>query len=186
MFVTVIKVHRSKYRCGIQLLHLPPSLLQNPAPSIMDDDLTFGTSVWAASEPLNTKSGINPPASSFNDTTVDDFDDFGAPDESSEICLKDDDFGDFGDADVGLSMAFSEVVDFEEDLRLPGPSSQNWRPLQLDPFPSRTSLVKELNETLGPLWNYEDISMVTTDEAIREVEGVSQILISQSRCVSWK
>jgi hypothetical protein len=152
----------------------------------MDDDLTFGASVWAASETLYPNSGINPPAPNFKDTTFDDFDDFGVPDESSGTGLKDDDFGDFGDADVGLSMAFSEAVDFEEGLRIPGPSSQNWRPLQLDPFPSRPSLVQELNETLGPLWNYEDISMVTTDEAIREVEGASQILISQSRCVSCK
>jgi hypothetical protein len=154
----------------------------------MDDDLTFGTSVWAASEPLNTNSIIrsDPPPPNFDDTISEDFDDFGALDEAPGTDLKEDDFGDFGDADVGLTLAFSEAVGFEEDMRIPGPSSQSWRPLQLDPFPSRPSLEKELNETLGPLWNYEDISVVTTDEAIREVEGSAQILISQSRCVSCK
>lgn len=154
----------------------------------MDDDLTFGASVWAASEPLNTnpiiKSDPLPPK--FDDNIFEDFDDFGTLDEAPGTDLKDDDFGDFGDADVGLTPAFSEAVGFEEDLRIPGSSSQNWRPLQLDPFPSRPSLENELSETLGPLWNYEDISVVTTDEAIREVEGSAQILISQSRCVSCR
>jgi hypothetical protein len=151
----------------------------------MDDDLTFGASVWAASEPLNVNSIIksDPVPPSFD---TDDFDDFGTLDEASGTDLKDDDFGDFGDADVGSTLAFSEAVGFEEDSRIPGPSSQNWRPLQLDPFPSRHSLEQELNETLGPLWNYEDIFVVTTDEAIREVEGSAQILISQSRYISCK
>lgn len=148
----------------------------------MDDDLTFGASVWAASEPLNASSIIksDPAPPNFD---ADDFDDFGALDEVPGTDLKDDDFGDFGDADVGSTLAFSEAVGFEEDSRIPGPSSQNWRPLQLDPFPSRHNLEQELNETLGPLWNYEDISVVTTDEAIREVEGSAQILISQSRYI---
>jgi len=153
----------------------------------MDDDMTFGASVWAASEPLNANSIFkSDPPLNFDDTISDDFDDFGALDEIPGTDLKDDDFGDFGDADIGLTLAFGEAGGFEEDLRIPGPSSQNWRPLQLDPFPSRSSLEKELSETLGPIWNCEDISVVTTDEAIREVEGSAQILISQSRCVACK
>lgn len=158
----------------------------------MDDDLTFGASVWAASEPLNTNSIIKSDQPlNFDGAIADDFDDFGALDEAPGTDLKDDDFGDFGDADdfgdaEGSSLAFGEAVAFEEDFRIPGPSSQSWRPLQLDPFPSRPSLEQELNETLGPLWNCEDISLVTTDEAIREVEGPAQILVSQSSREMYK
>jgi hypothetical protein len=39
-----------------------------------------------------------------------------------------------------------------------------------------------VNETLGPIWSPEDIADVTTDDPIREAEGLAQILITQSRC----
>jgi hypothetical protein len=146
----------------------------------MDDDLTFSASVWAASTPIDITSkswAITPPKL---DETSDDFDDFGPPDESSLEVIEDDDFGDFGDfgeAHEGEPLT-SEGVNFGQ-LPLPGPS--HWRPLQLDPFPSRPSLENEINETLAPIWQYEDISDVTTDENIREAEGISQILLMPER-----
>ncbi|KAF8165500.1 hypothetical protein B0H34DRAFT_689394 [Crassisporium funariophilum] len=154
----------------------------------MDDDLTFGASVWGATEPSAVASTSKPPASlslpTFEDTTFDDFDDFGAPGESAQEDAGDDDFGDFGDfgeADAGSSIAFGEGASFVEDDRIPGPSSlPHWRALQLDPFPSRPSLESEINDILAPLWRYEDISQVTTDEGIREVEGAAQILVTPS------
>jgi hypothetical protein len=143
----------------------------------MDDDLTFSASVWAASTPLDIASAswaTSPPKPD------DDFDDLVSPDESNLEAIDDDDFGDFGDfgeAHEGESLAL-EDVNFGQ-LPLPGPS--HWRPLQLDPFPSRSSLENEINETLVPIWQYEDISDVTTDENIREVEGISQILLTPDR-----
>lgn len=147
----------------------------------MDDDLTFGASVWAASTPLDivsTSWATSPPKP---DATLDDFDDFGPPDESNLETIDDDDFGDFGDfgeAHEGESLALEEDLNFGQHP-LPGPS--HWRPLQLDPFPSRSSLENEINETLVPIWQYEDISDVTTDENIREAEGISQILLTPDR-----
>lgn len=144
----------------------------------MDDDLTFNASVWAESTPVeiaSTSKGTSSPSLEYE--TPDDFDDFGPPDESDKEAIEDDDFGDFGDfgeanADESLVL---EDVNFEQ-LPLPGPS--NWRPLQLDPFPSRSSLENEINETLVPIWQYENISDVTTDEQIREAEGIAQILLT--------
>jgi len=155
----------------------------------MDDDLTFGASVWAASEPLETAPSFKSElsiggVSKFDGATFDDFDDFEA---SGNNDLKDDDFGDFDDfaeADAGSSSAFGDAVGFEE--RIAGPSSQVWRPLQLDPFPSRSSLENEINETLAPVWNYEDIDDVTTDESIREAEATSQILLTASSREMYK
>ena len=148
----------------------------------MDDDLTFSASVWASSTPAEIAPASRAkPSPDLEYSTPDDFDDFGAPDESNGDTIEDDDFGDFGDfgeAHIGESLALEEGVIFEE-LPLPGPS--HWRPLQLDPFPSQSSLENEINETLVPIWQHEDISDVTTDEDIREAEGISQILLTPDR-----
>lgn len=146
----------------------------------MDDDLTFSASVWAASTPLGVASTLwtTPPKL---DATPDDFDDFGPPNDSDREAIEDDDFGDFGDfgeALEGESLTLENGVNFGQ-LPLPGPS--HWRPLQLNPFPSRSSLENEISETLAPIWQYEDISEVTTDEDIREAEGISQILLTPDR-----
>ncbi|KAF5321303.1 hypothetical protein D9619_000652 [Psilocybe cf. subviscida] len=159
----------------------------------MDDDLTFGASVWGEPEPVSA-----PPIASkaapavvdeFEATAFDDFDDFGEPEAAAADGAKDDDdfgdFGDFGEADPSSSMAFGDSVTFDE-ASIAGPSSQNWRPLLLDPFPSRPSLEAELEDTLGPVWNYEDIAAVTTDEPIREAEGVAQILTTPSSRQMYK
>jgi hypothetical protein len=143
----------------------------------MDDDLTFSASVWAASSPLDIAStswATSPPEL---DSTPDDL---GPPDESNLETIEDDDFGDFGDfgeAHEGEPLAL-EDVNFGQ---LPPPGPSHWRPLQLNPFPSRSSLENEINETLVPIWQYEDISDVTTDENIREAEGISQILLTPER-----
>ena len=148
----------------------------------MDDDLTFSASVWAASTPLDIVSTSRATSShNFEYATPNDFDDFGPPDESNREAVDDDDFGDFGDFDEaheGESLAMEEGVNFEQ-LSLPGPS--HWHPVQLDPFPSRSSLENEINGILEPIWQYEDISDVTTDENIREAEGISQILLTPNR-----
>ncbi|KAF9534748.1 hypothetical protein CPB83DRAFT_802934 [Crepidotus variabilis] len=150
----------------------------------MDDDLTFGASVWATNEApaAPTPKAAATTVSAFDDVGFDDFDDeFGAPTEANEGDLKDDDdFGDFGDFGEVDAPAFTNEAQTFDDFRIPGPSSQNWRPLVLDPFPSRSSLEQELDETLGPIWDHEDLGSVTTDDPIREVEGAAQILITPS------
>lgn len=156
----------------------------------MDDDLVFGASVWGANAPEEQPNGtFKPeaslkPASELEDNSFDDFDDFGPPEDTSTVNLKDDDFGDFGDFGEADAVSSVNLGDdgFEEDSwRVAGPSSNIWRPLQLDPFPSRSSLEREIDETLAPIWNNEDIANVTADQGIREAEGVAQIIITQSR-----
>jgi hypothetical protein len=159
----------------------------------MDDDLTFGTSVWATSEAVTADNSLlqptnNPhsvvgvftlPKSTFDD----DFSDFGPSADAQDIPT-DDDFGDFG--------GFGEVIELDDapatslaqadDFRIAGSSSHSWRPLSLNPIPSQSGLESMINETLSPIWSHEDITDVTTDDPIREVEGLAQILTTPSRC----
>ena len=152
----------------------------------MDDDLTFGASVWATSEPITSKQPLaaKPEQEVGFDDEFDDFDDFGAPADTTQGDIDDDndfgDFGDFGEAELGSTQTFAEHSGFDDD-RIAGPSSQIWQPLRLDPFPSRSTLESTIDETWGSIWNYEDIADVTTDDPIREAEGIAQILITPSR-----
>jgi len=159
----------------------------------MDDDLTFGTSVWATSEPITSgqdvmKSQVVSSFAQLDDSQLafgDEFDNFETPAEVLQDGLNDNDdfgdFGDFGEAQTSSSATSTGPAAFD-DFRIAGLSTQDWSPLVLDPFPSRSSLERQIDDILGPLWNYEDIADVTTDEPIREAEGISQILITPSRC----
>jgi len=158
----------------------------------MDDDLTFGASVWATSDPVTVPSTTVNPHSFVGNAVFtqpkppfdDDFADFRTSTEAQDIPTEDDDFGDFGD--------FGEVVELDDspttspiqvdDFRIAGPSSHSWQPLSLNPIPSRSALESMINETLGPIWSPEDITDVTTDDPIREAEGLAQILLTPSRC----
>lgn len=159
----------------------------------MDDDITWGSSVWASSDPVvldpsSTKPRppsiqVPPPPTPFDDGAgFDDFDDFGVPAEAAQDgTLKDDEFGDFEDFEEGTVQPVSSFPDVDS-FATAGPSSQrSWQPLQVDPLPPRQELRDEINDILGPIWKGEDISRITTDDPMREVEGVSQILITSSR-----
>jgi len=152
----------------------------------MDDDLTFGASVWATSEPITSKQPLVAAKPEQEAKFDDEFDDFGTPADTTQGDINDDndfgDFGDFGEAEPGSLQTFAEHSGFD-DVRIAGPSSQIWQPLRLDPFPSRSTLESAIDETWGPIWNYEDIADVTTDDPIREAEGIAQILITPSRWV---
>lgn len=164
----------------------------------MEEDLTWGSSVWAAdsgpsitattTKPRPPSIEVPPPPTPFDQGTAgfDDFDDFSAPTETTEegATVADDDFGDFEDfedGDVQPASAFGDVHSFNEA----GPSTfaafeQPWQPLQLDPLPSRQELRGEVDDLLAPLWQGEDIAAITTDDPMRDVEGIGQILITPS------
>lgn len=177
---------------------------------MMDDDFTFGASVWGTSnDPTHLAnittsfSSLEPPAPSPapSQDQLDDYDDFHTPPQTqnSSIAQEDDfgDFGDFGDAE-GLEGGrdFEREADFGQDADfgdfaedasfheepIPGSSQTPWVPLRLTPLPSRTELEKQINYILDPIWT-RDISLLTTDEDIRQVEGVSQILVTPERFV---
>ncbi|TFK43689.1 hypothetical protein BDQ12DRAFT_731680 [Crucibulum laeve] len=153
----------------------------------MDDDITFGASVWGASEDIDVLR-ISEQSTTLNSTpsesttqfedAFDDFEEFGAPAHSTSEDARDDDFGDFGDfgeAEVVESAAFEEDMSFG----VAGPSShREWHPLKLEPLPSRPELEEDVYDILGPIWENEDITNITTDEDIREAEGISQILLT--------
>ena len=153
----------------------------------MDDDLTFGTSVWGTNEVVDiilpsvqTTSHLRLSSSEvqYGD------DHFSEPAESHPDVIDDDfaDFGDFGEAEIVDSTGFEPDIGFGEEVRIAGPSSQvEWHPLSLDPLPLRLELEERVNEILHPIWSYGNPSNIFTEEPIREAEGVSQILVTQAR-----
>lgn len=162
-------------------------VLDNHLPQVkMDDDLTFGTSAWGTSDditplPLRTVSLI--PTSSDLQQDSDPFDDFNGPTEKNPNVADDDfgDFGDFGETEIVNSTGFEDDIGFGE-VPVAGPSShREWHPLKLDPLPLRSELAEQVNEILEPIWGYGHTSKNLTDEGIREVEGISQILVTSER-----
>ncbi|KAF9452999.1 hypothetical protein P691DRAFT_802378 [Macrolepiota fuliginosa MF-IS2] len=150
----------------------------------MEDDLTFGTSIWGSSVTPDSISPAKPnislsttmpssaPESELDDSGFDDFEDFNtAP--TSAVGANDDfgDFEEFGD-DTTVSTGFNDQA-FQS-----WPPPQDWHALRLDPLPERSELEAEIQSILGHIWADEDISQVTTDEPIREVEGIAQILVT--------
>ncbi|KAF7301842.1 hypothetical protein MIND_00750000 [Mycena indigotica] len=144
----------------------------------MDDDLTFGSSVWGSPDPVlpPLSQSFSAPAPQFDDFD----DDFGdsAPVDTTNTGEDDDfgDFGDFGEADGVPDTSFGVAL---QDTVLPLAIAAAWEPLKLDPMPDKDDLREQVDTILAPIWRYGD---VTTNEGIREVEGISQILVSpQSR-----
>lgn len=159
----------------------------------MDDDLTFGASVWGADEPpsLSIVSSTTPKPSLDDDAIpssgsadFDDFDDFGPSETAAagqDIAGEDDDFGDFGD----FGDAAASPTDFSE-VPVAGPSTlridTDWEPLSLDPLPDRRKLEQDINDILEPVWDDEQLlEQVFTKDGIRDVEGVNQILVTHER-----
>ncbi|KAF5387629.1 hypothetical protein D9615_000576 [Tricholomella constricta] len=150
----------------------------------MDDDFIFGASVWGTTEPVDV---VPPrrtasPLESAPDSQFDNqFDDYNDPADTVQTDAGDDDFGDFGDfgdAAIASPSGFGDDVGFGEEVRIAGPSSNSeWHPLQLDPLPSRQGLEEQLNGILEPIWGHEDLANILSSDDIREVEGVSQVLV---------
>ncbi|KAG2060113.1 hypothetical protein BDR06DRAFT_948157 [Suillus hirtellus] len=137
-----------------------------------------------------------PPSPAPSQDRLDDYDDFHTPPQtqSPSIAQEDDfdDFGDFGEAgDLEGGRGFGHDADFGQDgdfgdfseddtfheEPIPGPSHTTWEPLTLTPLPSGEDLEGQINRILDPVWIW-DISSLTTDEDIRQAEGVSQILVT--------
>ena len=163
----------------------------------MEDDFTFGTSVWGAPDEVPPPSlTLQPPPLAVSpgpSTAQDDFDDFSNFRTPAETVAgsgeeDNDDFGDFGDfgetqqlpITPGFSTSFGDPV-YAEPEGISGPStSTDWRPLRLDPLPSRQQLQEQVDSILGPLWSYDDTSQLT-DEPMREIGGLNQTLVTPER-----
>jgi hypothetical protein len=154
----------------------------------MDED--FGSSVWAtpASHLMSLSSPDYPsfPQASFTVNRFDDLDGFGTQKDIPEHG-DDDEFGDFGDFGQAedITEEFGDSSNFSDTaMTIPvvaGPSSWDWEPLHFDPHPSRQTLETQIEEILGPLWDDDDTSQALTDEDVREVGGLAQILVTSDR-----
>jgi hypothetical protein len=148
----------------------------------MQDDLDFGTAIWASSSDITRLPA--PVAVPFR--VDDEFREFGASVEDAQAANDDDDdfgdFGEFGDGheDVGVA-GFGEEIEFGEDARIPATPGAAWEPLRLRPSPSRSELYKQVSDIIGPIWADDDLSQVTTADEIREMEGVGRILMTPER-----
>ncbi|KAF8557049.1 hypothetical protein OG21DRAFT_1407995 [Imleria badia] len=156
----------------------------------LDDDFSFGSSVWGVPAPAPSLLSPPPPPSlpssspAASHDQLDDFDDFHTPLESKTPSLaQEDDFADFGDfGEVGgsdVTFTFEEDTTFSEEIRGPESSQLSWRSLRLDPLPSAQDLSLQMEEILGPVWPYQ-LSSWTRDEDIRQVEGIGQILTTST------
>jgi hypothetical protein len=152
----------------------------------MDDDLTFGTSVWGSAA---TPDGVPPtkpsislsmqpasaPESEFDDSGFDDFEDFNtAPTSAIEAH---DDFGDFEEFGESATV----TTGFDDHTFLNPQPARDWPVLRLDPLPERLELEAQIHDILEPIWADKDMSEVTTDDPIREAEGIAQILVTLER-----
>lgn len=149
----------------------------------MDDD-PFGSSVWAAepsafssSEASSSRLDTAFPPTSVNDG-FDDFDDFGETAVSAELATDDDfgDFGDFGDSAVE-SSAFDDG--FGDDATTMPTSITEMKMLQLDPLPSQRELRAQIEQLLEPIFPQSKMAQLMTDEPIREIQGVNQLLVTE-------
>ena len=156
----------------------------------MDDEFGFGSSVWGApSDPprlLNlTSTALSMPSPALSHDQFDDFEDFHTPPQTQNPSIaQDDDFADFADfGEAGQSEAtftFGEEVDFGEEVAVVEPSQRSWRALQLDPLSAGENLKQQIDDILGPEWTH-DLSDMTVDGDVRQVEGINQILVDPSR-----
>lgn len=147
----------------------------------MDDD-GWG-SPWAndastTSTFETTSTGFTTPAADEEDG-FDDFGDVQTPGADIATGGGDDDFGDFGDFDEGPQEGFAGDAAFEDQARLAGPS--HWDALVLDPLPPRAELQEKIEDILAPLWAYDDVSSALSDEPMREIGGLAQVLVTPER-----
>ncbi|KAH9977842.1 hypothetical protein BGW80DRAFT_1284455 [Lactifluus volemus] len=121
----------------------------------MEED--FGSSIWAT-QTSGTASLSSPFFSTFPQTppTINQLDDlggFGTQENAAAQGDDDDEFGDFGE----FGHAEGTTEDFADSSHLS---------------------VGQIEEILGALWDGDDLSEALTDEDVREVGGLAQILVT--------
>ncbi|KAG9016916.1 hypothetical protein FRB93_009446 [Tulasnella sp. JGI-2019a] len=130
-----------------------------------DDAITYGTSSV-------------PVATTFGDE--DDFGDFG---DFGDAPLQTVDMGGFDEDDAGFGASGNAFASSSFASPI---AHKNWRPLQLDPLPSLQDLTEQVDELLAPLWDERLSDSVWSGEGIREVEGISQILVTPESRTMYK
>ena len=137
-------------------------------------------SPWA--NDASASSAFNTASTGFTSPPLDDgdgFDDFGDVQQPAADPTSTDDFGDFGDFDEAPQEGFADDAAFEDQAQLAGPS--HWEALVLDPLPPRAELKEQIDSILAPLWAYDDVDNALSDEPMREVGGLAQVLVTPER-----
>ncbi|EJU06337.1 hypothetical protein DACRYDRAFT_19532 [Dacryopinax primogenitus] len=153
----------------------------------MDED-PFDASVWSTSAASTSKPPISTASveeshaefapAGQEDAFDDDFDDFGAPAAPAlegETASFADDFGDFGETIEAESVTFVQTEQPE-----PSPlsaSTEEYHAIVLDPMPSREELERQIDALIAPIFPIDTGQF--TDEPVREVAGLGQMLITQ-------
>lgn len=170
------------------------------------DDFSFGN-VWGddsspqppPSNPLPAATALEPPLAASPADDFDAFDPFPAQGASGNTAPAvvasfgdDDDFGDFGDfgdapvqaEDLGGFAdddGFGDSNAFASTSFTPPKPQKDWQPLRLNPLPSFQDLTRQVDELLEPLWDQRLAGVTWSGEGIRDVEGLSQILVTSER-----
>jgi hypothetical protein len=151
----------------------------------MEED--FGSSVWAT-QASGTVSLSSPYFPTFPQTspTINQFDALGGFGTQEDVTTQgddDDEFGDFGE----FGQAQDTTEEFANSSRLgvpiPVTDTSPWdkESHHFDPHQSRSILGTQIEEILGPLWDGDDLGEALTDEDVREVGGLAQILVTPDR-----
>lgn len=149
----------------------------------MDD---WGTSVWDT--PTEAKSQLK-----FAQDAFDDEEDIVSKDFNAMSHFVDqkpltdddfgDDFGDFGDGDQ-ISFEDNDMGEFQNEdafQDFPPIPPATWEPLRLDPWPSPAELTTSVDNLLQIIWPLMSASTFLTDDNIRQVEGLNQVLVTPER-----
>ncbi|KZO98110.1 hypothetical protein CALVIDRAFT_554169 [Calocera viscosa TUFC12733] len=154
----------------------------------MEDD-PFDASVWSTNPastskveealPVKEAPSETPTSPAADGDGFDDFDDFGAPAAPAgegDAADFGDEFGDFGETIESESVTF---VQAEQPPPAPPPApTENLEALVLDPMPSREELERQIDALIAPIFPIDTGQF--SDEPIREVNGIGQMLVTKS------
>lgn len=166
-------------------------------------DLYGGAAVWGDAPSLSSststpklgastanKSLFAPP----KDDPFDEFDDFGDPSQPAPTQpTEDDDFGDFEDfaqepvaANTDGQGAFNDDgFGFSDTAGFGDVSPAVSVPLRLNPMPDVNDLTEQVGDLLIGVVTGHHIDDGLTGEGIRQIEGPTQLLVTQERSVEW-
>lgn len=159
------------------------------------DDLSFA-SVWDDTTPRSLPPPL--PRETFNYTSFgeephEEQSDFALVNPADDGDPGDDfgDFGDFGDANVVVGgFDDSDMGGFDDgaffqgfshDTVPPDPGPSTWEPLRPETIQNPAELSRRVEELLAPIYRHIDPATVMSQEGIRQVEGIGQILTTPER-----
>ena len=134
-------------------------------------------------DPFSTSSFDNQPiqGDAFPAGEDDEFGDFGDFGDTQVTNGFDDDMGGFEEGNADAPPLSSFDGGFEHELP-PDPGPSTWEPLRLRPsLPTPANLSRHIEALLASTYGRVDPETVMSDDPIRQVEGIGQILFTTQR-----